>query len=105
MKAKLGLLPVVLAGVGALVLVSTAPIIAINFMTSRTVFTELVGRIVERGIDGLELALRNHLDAAMHQADFIVENIQSAQLELPYVVRQAGSLLMWFSAISNAERA
>ena len=82
MKAKLGLLPVVLAGVGALVLVSAGPIIAINSMTSQTIFSELAGRVVVRSIGGLELALRNHLDAARHQADFIVENIQSGVLPL-----------------------
>jgi adenylate cyclase len=81
-KAKLSLLPVVLACVGALVLVSAGPIIAINSMTSRTIFSELVGRIVVQRIAGLELALRNHLDAARHQADFIVENIKSGALPL-----------------------
>jgi len=81
-KAKFGLLPVVLACVGALVLVSAGPIIAINSMTSRTIFSELVGRIVVRRIDGLELALRNHLDTARHQTDFIVENIQSGAVPL-----------------------
>ena len=82
MKTKLGLLPVVLACVGMLVLVSTGPIIAINSMTSQAIFSKLIGRIVVQRIDGLELALRNHLDAARHQANFIVENIQSGALPL-----------------------
>ena len=82
MKAKLGLLPAVLACAGALVLVSTGPIIAINSVTSHTIFSELVGRIVVQRIGGLELALRNHLDAARYQAVFIIENIQSGALPL-----------------------
>jgi adenylate cyclase len=95
-KAKLGLLPVVLACVGALVLLSAGPIIAINSMTSQAIFSKLVGRIVVQRIDGLELALRNHLDAARHQADFIVDNVLSGAMPLGRSVRleefAAGSL-------------
>jgi len=81
-KAKFGLLLVVLSCVGALVLVSAGSIIAINSTTSQAIFSKLVGRIVVQRIDGLELALRNHLDAARHQADFIVDNIKSGALPL-----------------------
>jgi adenylate cyclase len=73
---------VVLASIVTLVLLSTGPIIAINFVTSRTIFSEMAGRVVVRSIGGLEQALRSYLDTARHQADFIVENVLSGDVPL-----------------------
>lgn len=75
MKAKLSIFWVVLASFGTLLFVSVASIIAMNAANTEQVFTKLVGQIVVRSVEGLELALRNHLDAAEHQAGFVVENL------------------------------
>ncbi len=72
----------VLAGIIVLLLLATGPIIAINFMTSQTVFSELAGRVVLRSMGGLEQALRSYLDAAEHQAGFIIENVVSGAVPL-----------------------
>ncbi|WP_394690147.1 adenylate/guanylate cyclase domain-containing protein [Hoeflea sp.] len=80
MKAKFGVFSVVLASFGALLFVSMASIIAMNAANSTEVFSRLLGQVVLRSAEGLELALRHHLDAAEYQADFLVENIDVADL-------------------------
>lgn len=80
MKAKFGVFSVVLACFGTLLFVSMASIIAMNAANSTQVFSRLLGQVVLRSAEGLEMALRNHLDAAEHQADFLVENIDVADL-------------------------
>ena len=80
MKAKFGVFSVVLVCFGTLLFVSMASIIGMNAANSTQVFSKLLGQIVARSTDGLELALRNHLDAAEHQADFIIENLDVADL-------------------------
>lgn len=80
MKRKFGVFSVVLACFGTLLFASMASIIVMNAANSTKVFSELVGEVVSRSGEGLELALRDHLDAAEHQAEFIVENLDIAEL-------------------------
>ncbi|WP_299867907.1 adenylate/guanylate cyclase domain-containing protein [uncultured Hoeflea sp.] len=75
MKAKFSIFWVVLASFGTLIFVSVASVIAMNAANSGQVFNKLLGQVVVRSVEGLELALRNHLDAAEHQAGFIVANL------------------------------
>jgi len=77
---RLRLLPAVLACVGFLVLVSAGSIFALQVLTTRTIVADLVGRVVERNLNGLELALRGHLDPAKYEAEFIAEAIRSGEL-------------------------
>jgi len=81
-RSKFRLYSVVLACFGSLVVILTGAIIAMNFLTSVAVFSQMLSQIVVRGADGLELALRNHLDAAEYQADFIIENIRTGNVSL-----------------------
>jgi adenylate cyclase len=87
MKRRFGLLPLVLIAVGALVLVSGGSIVVINYLSTRAIFSELTNRIVVRSLDGMELVLRKHLDAALDQAEFVAEAIQSGSPRLDQPVR------------------
>lgn len=82
MKAKFGVFPVVLSCFGTLLFVSMFSIIAINTANTGKVFSELLGQIVVSDAEGLELALRDHLDAAEYQADFILNNLDIDDLSL-----------------------
>ncbi|MGI9393386.1 MAG: adenylate/guanylate cyclase domain-containing protein [Boseongicola sp.] len=77
MKSKFRVFTVAIACFGSLIVVSLGLIIAINFATSVNIFSQMLGQSVVRSIEGLELALESHLDAAEDQADFIVENLRS----------------------------
>ena len=65
---------------GSLIVVSLGLIIAINFATSVNIFSQMLAQSVVRSIDGLELALESHLEAAENQADFIVESMRSGSV-------------------------
>ena len=80
MKSKFRVFTVVIACFGSLIVVSLGLIIAINFATSVNIFSQMLAQSVVRSIDGLELALENHLDAAESQADFIIENLRSGNV-------------------------
>ncbi|MGI9390964.1 MAG: adenylate/guanylate cyclase domain-containing protein [Boseongicola sp.] len=77
MKSKFRVFTVAIACFGTLIVVSLGLIIAINFATSVNIFSQMLGQSVVRSVEGLELALESHLDAAEDQADFIVENMLS----------------------------
>ncbi|EDQ32725.2 Adenylate cyclase, family 3 (some protein containing HAMP domain) [Hoeflea phototrophica DFL-43] len=81
MKAKFGVFSVVLVCFGTLLFVSMASIIAMNAANSTQVFSRLLGQVVLRSAEGLELALRNHLEAAENQGDFIVDNLDVEDLK------------------------
>ncbi|MFV2054264.1 adenylate/guanylate cyclase domain-containing protein [Aliiroseovarius sp. YM-037] len=80
MKSKFRVFTVMMACFGSLIVVSLGLIIAINFATSVNIFSRMLGQTVVRSVEGLELALQNHLDAAVNQADFIVENLGSGNI-------------------------
>ena len=77
MKSKFRIFTSILFCFGSLLTVSLALIIAINFSNSVQIFSKLLGETLVRGVGGLELALRTHLDAAEEQANFIVAHILS----------------------------
>jgi adenylate cyclase len=81
-KRKFKLLPLVLVCVGALVLVSGGSIVVINYLTTRTIYSELSNRIVVRSLGGMERVLRKHLDAALDQAEFVADTIRSGNPRL-----------------------
>ncbi|MGI9383938.1 MAG: adenylate/guanylate cyclase domain-containing protein [Methyloligellaceae bacterium] len=80
MKTKLRLLPTVLICVGALVLLSAGSIVVVNLLTNRSVISEFASRAIVRSLDGLQLMLQAHLDAARHQAEFVADGIRSGDL-------------------------
>ncbi|MDU8945775.1 adenylate/guanylate cyclase domain-containing protein [Ovoidimarina sediminis] len=77
MKSKFRIFTSILFCFGSLLTVSLALIIAINFSNSVQIFSKLLGETLVRGVGGLELALRTHLDAAEEQANFIATHILS----------------------------
>lgn len=80
MKSKISMFAVVLACFGSLLVVSTGLIIAINFRTSVSIFSNMLAQSVIRSINGLELALNEHLEAASDQAEFIANAIRLGAL-------------------------
>lgn len=74
-NARLGLMPTLLLGMGLLVLVSVGSILALNWITGRSVVQEFATRLIARGLAIQEMALRRHLDAAVDQAAFIATAI------------------------------
>ena len=70
-RPRLGLMPTLLLSMGLLVLVSVSSILALNWITGRSVVDELATRLIARGLAIQEMALRRHLDAGVVQATFI----------------------------------
>lgn len=96
MTTKLRLLPLVAICVGGLVLLSAGAIFVTGVMTSRTIVSDFTTRMIRGSLDGLELALRDNLDAANHQANFIAEELRSGDIAIDDVEKielfLAGSL-------------
>ena len=82
MNTKLRLLPLVAICVGGLVLISAGAIFVTGVLTSRSIVSDFTTRIIRRSLDGLELALRDNLDAARHQANFIADELLSGGIAL-----------------------
>lgn len=79
MQTRFRLLPAVVTCVCGLVLLSAGAIFWVNLMANRSILNELGGRVVVAGLNGLELAVRDHLDVAGHQAEYIAEAIRSGR--------------------------
>jgi adenylate cyclase len=73
--ARLALMPTLLLSMGVLVLISVGSIMALNWITGRSVVQEFATRLIARGLTVQEMALRRHLDAAVDQAAFISKAI------------------------------
>ena len=80
MPTTFRLLPTLLFCVSTLILLSAGSIFVLNLLTGRAIVSELTSRHVARSLEGLELVLRGHLDAAKHQAGFVAEAIRSRDL-------------------------
>ena len=81
MVSSIRLLPTMLVSIGVLVLVSAGSIFLLNLVTNQTIVSEMVSRNIRQSLAGLELSLRDHLDAARFQADFIARAIRSGDVE------------------------
>ncbi|MGI9414302.1 MAG: adenylate/guanylate cyclase domain-containing protein [Hyphomicrobiales bacterium] len=81
MNATVRLLPTLLVSIALLVLLSAGSIFVLNLVTNQAIVSELVSRNVRQSLDGLDLVLRDHLDPARFQADFIADAIHSGDLE------------------------
>ena len=68
---------VMLIGFGALSLISSGLIMAFSFSTSMSIFSRMLIQRLEHRTDSLELAMRDYLDAAEHQASFTIRNVFS----------------------------
>lgn len=70
-NARLALMPTLLLSMGLLVLISDSSILALNWITGRSVVQEFATRLIARTLAIQEMALRRHLDAVVDQATFI----------------------------------
>ena len=81
MQTRFRLLPTVVVCVCTLVLVSAGSIFVLHLLTAKTLVSDLVGRVVVRGLSGLELALEGHLDPARYQTQFIASAIRDGDFD------------------------
>ena len=74
-KSNYRIFTYILACFGTLMAISLGLIIALTSSNSVDIFTKLLGQTLVRGVSGLELSLRGHLDAAEYQAEFISAHV------------------------------
>jgi adenylate cyclase len=72
-------MPTLVLSIGMLVLLSVGSILAVNWITGRSIVQELAARLIARGLATQEMALRRHLDAAVDQAAFIAKAISDGR--------------------------
>ncbi len=65
------LLPTLVVSIGVLVLLSVGSVLIINWIVDRRIVREYTSRLITRDLAAEERALREHLDAAVNQGDFI----------------------------------
>src|SRR5262249_60885884 len=82
-NARLALMPTLLLSMGLLVLISVSSILALNWITGRSVVQEFATRLITRGLAIQEMALRQHLDAVVDQATFIATAIGDGHYLFP----------------------
>ena len=80
-NTKLKLRSTVLISVGSLVLLSVGSMLLLHLLTTKSIVSDLTGRLVKNNLGALELALHGHLNPAKIQAEFIAEAIRSGELE------------------------
>ena len=76
------LMPTLMLSIGLLVLCSVGAVMVVNWIADRRVVQEFASRLVMRVLAGEEKALRNHLDEAIQQGDFIADAIRSGRYKL-----------------------
>jgi hypothetical protein len=74
------LLPTLLLAIGALVLLSVGSVFLLQWTSGRGLIQEFAKRLIARNLHSSELALRNHLDAAVFQANFVADAIVAGRL-------------------------
>jgi adenylate cyclase len=72
-------MPTLTAGIGILVLLSVGAVMAVHWIVDRDVVQDFATALVTRVLTAEEAALRRHLDAAVHQGDFIAAGISSGR--------------------------
>jgi adenylate cyclase len=81
-KHSFALMPTLTVGIGLLVLLSVGAVMAVNWIADRDVVRDFATALVRRVLSGEEAALRRHLDAAVHQGDFIAAGLSSGRYKL-----------------------
>ncbi len=76
------LLPTLLLVIGALVLLSVGSVFLLQWTSGRGLIQEFAKRLIARNLHTTELALRDHLDAAVFQANFIADAIIAGRLTI-----------------------
>jgi adenylate cyclase len=76
------LMPTLMLSIGLLVLGAVGSVLAVNWFADRRVVQDLASRLVMRVLSAEEDELRDHLDAAVRQGDFIASAIRSGRYRL-----------------------
>ncbi len=79
---SVALMPTLTAGIGILVLLSVGAVMAVHWVVDRDVVQDFATALVSRVLSAEEAALRRHLDAAVHQGDFIAAAVSSGRFKL-----------------------
>ena len=74
-------MPTLVLSIGVLVLISVGSILAVNWITGRSIMQDLATRLIARTLATQEMALRRHLDAAIYQAKFIAKAISDGRYQ------------------------
>ena len=74
-------MPTLVLSIGVLVLLSVGSILAVNWITGRSIMQDLATRLIARTLATQEMALRRHLDAAIYQAKFIAKAISDGRYQ------------------------
>jgi adenylate cyclase len=69
------LLPTLVVSIGILVLLSVGSVLIVNWIADRRIVRGYTSRLITRGLSAEERSLREHLDAAVNQGDFIAAAI------------------------------
>src|SRR5215831_18232436 len=75
------LLPTLVMSIGILVLLSAGSVLIVNWIADRRIVREYVSRLIARGLSAEERSLRQHLDAAVNQGDFIAAAIGNGRFQ------------------------
>jgi adenylate cyclase len=76
---RVALMPTLTAGIGILVLLSVGAVMGVHWIVDRDVVQDFATALVTRVLSAEEAALRRHLDAAVHQGDFIAAGVGSGR--------------------------
>ena len=68
--------------IGILVLLSVGSVLIVNWIADRRIVQEFTSRLITRVLSAEERSLREHLDAAIDQGDFIASAISSGRYQL-----------------------
>jgi adenylate cyclase len=74
------LLPTLVVSIGVLVLLSVGSVLLVNWAADRYIVREYISRLVSLGLSAEERSLREYLDAAVDQGDFIAAAIRSGRV-------------------------
>ena len=75
-------MPTLVLSIGILVLLSVGLVLIVNWITDRRIVREYTSRLITRVLSAEERSLREHLDAAIDQGDFIAAAISSGRYQL-----------------------
>ncbi len=73
------MLPTLVVSIGILVLISVGSVLIVNWAADRHIVREFISRLVARDLAAEERSLREYLDAAVDQGDFIAAAIGSGR--------------------------
>jgi adenylate cyclase len=75
------LMPTLVLSIGILVLLSVGSVLIVNWIVDRRIVQEFTSRLITRVLSAEERSLREHLDAAIDQGDFIAIAISSGRYQ------------------------